>query len=173
NDIWISTWFGGIDKLNKSNNTFRHYNCYNPFQNNEERNVWQIYEDCKRRLWASCSNRGHLFLYNRLADKFELFDSSLVDLQVLTEDRYGNLWGGNYNSLIKIDPEKKKHSTFFIGYAVRSICEDKKHNFWVGTEGGGLLLFDRTKGVFQQMTTKEGLPNNAILRILEDNKGNL
>jgi ligand-binding sensor domain-containing protein len=104
NDIWISTWFGGINKLNKSNNTFRHYSCYNRVQKNEERNVWQIYEDRKRRLWASASNTGHLFLYNRLADQFELFDSSLVDLQVLTEDRSGNLWGGNYTSLIKIDP---------------------------------------------------------------------
>ena len=173
NDIWISSWFGGIDKLNRSNNTFRHYTCYNPVQKSEERNVWQIYEDSKRRLWASASNTGHLFLYNRMADQFELFDSSLVDLQVLAEDRSGNLWGGNYSSLIKIDPEKRKHKTFFTGYAIRSICEDKKHNFWVGTEGGGLLLFDREKGVFRQLTTKEGLPNNGIMRILEDHKGNL
>ena len=173
NDTWISTWFGGINKLNKSNNTFRHYSCYNPFQKNEEKNFWQIYEDGKQRLWASASNRGHLYLYNRPADQFELFDSSLFDLQVLTEDRSGNLWGGNYTSLIKIDPEKKKHKTFFIGYTVRSICEDKQHNFWVGTEGGGLLLFDRGKGTFRRITTKEGLPNNGILRMLEDDKGNL
>jgi len=173
NDTWISTWFGGIDKLNKSNNTFRHYTCYNPVQKIDERNVWQIYEDSKRRLWACASNKGHLYLYNRPADKFELFDTSLIDLQVLTEDRSGNLWGGNYTSLIKIDPEKRRHKTFFIGYPVRSIHEDKDHNFWVGTEGGGLLLFDREKGIFQQLTTKEGLPNNGILRILEDNKGNL
>lgn len=173
NDIWISTWFGGINKLNRSNNTFTHYNCYNPVQRIDERNVWQVYEDSKRRLWACASNRGHLYLYNRPADKFELFDNSLYDFQVLTEDRSGNLWGGNYNSLIEVDPDKKKHKIFFIGYPVRSIREDRNHNFWVGTEGGGLLLFDREKGKFQQITTKEGLPNNGILRILEDGKGNL
>ena len=172
-DIWISTWFGGINKLNKSNNTFSHYSCYNPVQKIEERNVWQIYEDGKRRLWACASNKGHLYLYNRDADKFELFDSSLFDFQVLTEDRSGNLWGGNYTSLIKVDPENKKHKIFPIGYPIRSIHEDKYHNFWVGTEGGGLLLFDREKGQFRQVTTKEGLPNNAILRILEDSKGGL
>jgi signal transduction histidine kinase/ligand-binding sensor domain-containing protein/DNA-binding response OmpR family regulator len=172
-DIWISTWFGGINKINKSNNTFSHYNCYNPLQKTDERNVWEVYEDSKKRLWACVSNTGHLFLYNRPGDKFELFDNSLVDFQVLTEDRSGNLWGGNYTSLIRVDPEKKKHQSFFIGYPVRSIHEDKDHNFWVGTEGGGLLLFDRERGKFQQMTTKEGLPNNGILRILEDSKGNL
>ena len=173
NDIWISTWFGGVDRLNKSNNTFTHYTCYNPIQMIEERNVWQVYEDSGHRLWASASNRGHLYLYNRPADKFELFDTSLYDLQVLAEDRSGTLWGGNYTSLIKIDPDTRRHKTFYIGYPVRSIHEDTAHNFWVGTEGGGLLLFDRKKGAFRQMTTKEGLPNNGILRILEDNKGNL
>lgn len=173
NDIWISAWFGGINKLNRKTNTFSHYTCYNPFRNSDERNIWQIYEDGKRRLWASASNVGHLYLYNRPADTFELFDTAIIDLQVLAEDRSGVLWGGNFDCLIRIDPEKKKHRTFYIGYPVRSIHEDKNHNFWVGTEGGGLLLFDREKGVFREMTTKEGLPNNAILRILEDGKGNL
>ena len=173
NDIWVSAWFGGIDKLNKATGTFSHYTCYNPFLKTDERNVWQVYEDSQRRLWASSSNRGHLYLYNRPADRFELFDTSLTDLQVLTEDRSGNLWGGNYNSLIKIDPEKRRHERIFIGYPVRSILEDNHHNFWVGTEGGGLLLLDREKGVFRQITTKDGLPNNGILRILEDSRGNL
>ena len=173
NDIWISTWFGGINKFNKASNTFKRYTCYNPYQNIDERNVWQVFEDSKRRLWASASNRGHLYLYNRSADKFELFDSAVFDLQVMTEDREGNLWGGNYNSLIKIDPEKRRHQTFNIGYPIRSICEDKHRNFWVGTEGGGLLLFDRVKGTYRQLTTKEGLPNNGILRILEDKDGNI
>lgn len=173
NDIWISTWFGGIEKLNRSNNTFSHYSCFNPIAMNDERNVWQIYEDGKQRLWASASSGGHLYLYNRPADKFELFDTSLADLQVLAEDRSGALWGGNYTSLIKIDPDTRRHKTFYIGYPVRSIHEDKGHGFWVGTEGGGLLLFDRDKGTFRQMTTKDGLPNNAILRILEDSGGDL
>lgn len=173
NDIWISAWFGGINKLDKSNNSFKHYSCYNPYQKIEEKNVWEIYEDSKRRLWACASNTGHLFLYNRPADTFELYDTAIYDLQVLTEDREGNLWGGNYNSLIRIDAEKKSHRTFFIGYPIRSIHEDSRHHLWVGTEGGGLLLFDREKGAYKQLTTKEGLPNNGILRILEDDQGNL
>ncbi|WP_431210102.1 ATP-binding protein [Puia sp. P3] len=173
NDIWISAWFGGIDKLNKATGMFSHYSCYNPFLKTDERNVWQVYEDCKRRLWASSSNRGHLYLYNRPADRFELFDTALIDMQVLAEDRSGNLWGGNYNSLVRIDPQKKKHERIFVGYPVRSIHEDSHHSLWVGTEGGGLLLLDREKGVFRQITTKDGLPNNGILRILEDGRGNL
>ncbi|MFT3946877.1 MAG: two-component regulator propeller domain-containing protein [Agriterribacter sp.] len=173
NDIWVSTWFGGINRFNTRNNTFKHYACYNPFKKYEETNVWFIYEDNGTRLWASTTNNGHLYLYNHPADRFELFDSTLVNFQVMAEDRSGNLWGGNYNTLVLVDPIKKQHRFFDIGYPVRSIHEDKRHNFWIGTEGGGLLLFDRETGTYTRITTTEGLPNNAILRILEDDKANL
>jgi signal transduction histidine kinase/ligand-binding sensor domain-containing protein/DNA-binding response OmpR family regulator len=173
NDIWVSTWFGGINKLNKTNNTFKHYNLYNPYQKIIERNVWLMFEDSHKRLWASASNSGHLFLYNRNDDSFELFDNSIGDFQVLAEDHSGQLWGGNYNSLIQVDPENKKHKIYFIGFPVRSIHEGQDHQFWVGIEGGGLLLFDRSMGVYQRRTTQDGLPNNAILRILEDKHQNL
>ena len=174
NSIWISTWFGTIDRLNKSSNTFSHYNCYNPVQKINEKNVWQLFEDSKKHLWACVgNNKGHLYLYDRDSDKFLLFDTALINFQVLTQDNCGDLWGGTPTSIIKVDPEKRKHKTFFIGYPVRSIYEDKMHNFWIGTEGGGLILFDRESGKFNQITTKEGLPNNDILRILEDKMGNL
>lgn len=172
NDIWISTWAGGINKLNKLNNSFKHYTCYNPAQNREEKDVWFTYEDSKKRLWASATNTGHLYTYNRATDKFELFDNSVGDFQAMVEDRAGNLWAGNYTSLFLIDPTEKKHKEFKIGYPVRCIHEDKKNNFWIGTEGGGLLLFDRETGKYERFTIKEGLPNNTILQLLEDKSGN-
>jgi signal transduction histidine kinase/ligand-binding sensor domain-containing protein/DNA-binding response OmpR family regulator len=173
NDTWISTWFGGINRFNKSNHTFEHYTCFNPKTNLEENNVWLIYEDKERRLWASATNEGSLYLLNRNTNKFELFDEEIMNLQSLAEDRNGNFWGGNYRSLIRIDRTQKKHNFYNIGYTIRCIHEDGNKNFWIGTEGGGLLLFNRDAGTFQRFTTADGLPNNTILRLLEDEKGNL
>ena len=52
--------------------------------------------------------------------------------------------------------------------------EDRSGNFWVGTEGGGLILFNRTQGkIIARYTTDEGLCSNSILTILEDAAGNL
>jgi signal transduction histidine kinase/ligand-binding sensor domain-containing protein/DNA-binding response OmpR family regulator len=172
-DIWITTWFGGINRYNKSTDAFDHFTCFNPFTKAEENNLWAIYEDAQKRIWASTTNNGTLYLFNRITNNFDLFDKSLVNIQCLAEDSKGNMWGGNYSSLIKIDREHKRHKTYSIGYTVRSIHEDKHGRFWVGTEGGGLLLFNPATGKFTRFTDAEGLPNNSILRLLEDNQGYL
>ncbi|MCF6407746.1 response regulator [Chitinophaga filiformis] len=172
-NLWIATWFGGINRYNKARDAFDHYACFNPFTKATENNVWVIYEDAQKRLWASTSNNGTLYTLNRQADTFELFDRSLVNIQCLAEDRKGNMWGGNYSSLIKIDRDHKQHRIFPVGYTVRAIHEDRQGNMWVGTEGGGLLLFNTTTGKFRRFSEAEGLPGNTVLRLLEDDKGNL
>ncbi|BAV04032.1 two-component hybrid sensor and regulator [Filimonas lacunae] len=173
NDIWVSTWFGGVNRLHRNSNTFEHYNCINPITRAVEPNVWLVYEDKQKCLWASTTNDGSLYYFNRAQNSFLLFDPSLVNLQCLAEDRSGHLWGGNYHSLIQIDRQQKQHRTFTIGYPIRSIYESSRRQLWVGTQGGGLLLFTPSTGQYKRFTTADGLPGNTILRLLEDECGNL
>lgn len=170
---WFSTWFGGIDRFDGTAHRFEHFTCYNPRTRQEEKNVWLVYEDAHKTLWASTVNTGTLYTFNRRTRQFDVFDPAIEDVQCLSEDREGNLWGGNYTSLIKIDRVGKRHIFYNIGYTVRSICEDRGGNLWVGTDGGGLLEFDRATGRYKQYSTKQGLCNNSVLRILEDKGGNL
>jgi len=172
-DIWVSTWFGGINRYKKGSHAFEHFQCNNPITQATENNVWVVYEDTQKQIWASTTNNGTLYTFNRTTNQFELFDNSLVNIQCLAEDAKGHLWGGNYQDLISIDRVHKQHKVFHIGYTVRSIHEDKKGNFWVGTDGGGLLQFNQQTGRFIRYTATDGLPSNAILRILEDNSGDL
>jgi ligand-binding sensor domain-containing protein len=172
-DIWISTWFGAINRLKKNHHGFEHFTLFNPKTNREETNAWLVYEDAQKNIWAGATNDGSLYRFNRAQNRFELFDPAITNLQSITEDRQGNLWGGNYTSVIKIDRLSKQHRVYPIGFPIRSIHEDKRGNFWVGTQGAGLLLLDKTSGQFKQFTTSEGLPSNTILRILEDRKGKL
>jgi signal transduction histidine kinase/DNA-binding response OmpR family regulator len=116
---------------------------------------------------------GALYRLNNKTDRFEAFDT-LSDLFTLYEDGNGVLWGGNLNQLVKIDKVTKKHSFYNIGYAVRSIYEDSHGNLWVGTEGGGLQLFDRMRQrVIARYTTAEGISSDVVLTILEDHGGHL
>ena len=114
-----------------------------------------------------------MYFFDRAKNSFVLFDKAIDNLQCLTETSDGKLWGGNYNSLFVIENGSRKYKKITIGNPIRSIHEDKDKNLWLGTQEGGLLLFDRKTNTFKRLTTDDGLPSNTILRILEDKEGNL
>ena len=47
------------------------------------------------------------------------------------------------------------------------------NQFWIGSRGGGLILWDVKKGLQQVYSTEDGLPNNTIYCILPDKLGNI
>ena len=170
--IWVATYGNGIDRYDKKTGRFVNYPCINYAARLMESNVWTLYEDKDSTLWAG-TVVGRLYRLNRQANYFEIFDDKLKDILSLTEDRQGNLWGGNFESLIKIDRVNRQHEYFAAENPVRIIHEDKKGNLWVGTEGSGLLLFDKITKKFKAFTEEDGLANNAVLNMLEDNSGHL
>jgi signal transduction histidine kinase/ligand-binding sensor domain-containing protein/DNA-binding response OmpR family regulator len=172
-EIWLSTWAGGVNRINTSDNSISQFSCYNPFTKRIEKNIWFVYQDSKGNIWASATNEGFLYIFDRIKNAFELFDTSIDNLQCLTETSDGKLWGGNYTSLFAIDKGAKKQKKISIGNTIRCIYEDKDKNLWLGTQDGGLLLFDRKTNKFDRLTTDDGLPSNTVLRILEDKTGNL
>jgi ligand-binding sensor domain-containing protein/signal transduction histidine kinase/DNA-binding NarL/FixJ family response regulator len=173
NQIWVATYSGGIDRYDKKTGKYKHYNCYNTAKHVEENNLWKLYEDSSHRLWAGTTRGGALYLYNKEKDQFELFDKNLTNIHTLYEDKRGVLWAGDYTRLIRIDILHKKHRYIQINNAVRAMLEDEKHNFWIGTEGGGLLLYNRTLNQFKAYTEADGLPGNSVLNLLADNKGKI
>ena len=172
-DLWVSTWFGGVNRFNKATGAFERYNCFNPVTNAEENNVWFLFEDSQKTLWASATNEGSVYYFDRALNRFVLFDKGLTNIQCMAEDSEGNLWGGNYTTLTRIDRKHRNHAIYNIGYPVRCIHEDRDKNLWIGTQGGGLLLFNKKNGQFAQYTTTDGLPSNMLLRFLEDGNRNL
>ena len=171
---WITTFGGGINKFNRATGTFQQYHCYNPQTGVENKNAWLLYEDRQKTLWATTFSQGALYRYNRPADRFESFAPGAIDLVSFMEDAAGQLWGGNSASLVAIDKSTGKHVDYAIGKPVRAIYEDATHNLWLGTEGGGLILFNRKTGsIEKRYSAADGLCNNSVLTILEDNKGYL
>ncbi|KQR70188.1 two-component regulator propeller domain-containing protein [Pedobacter sp. Leaf176] len=168
-NIWIATYGGGINKVVGNGTKFKRYKCINQFTGNENGKVWQLLEGYDKTLWASTFSHGILYFFNREKDRFEVFDKSLEEnLLSLKEDSYHELWGGNAAHLIKIDRSRKNHGYYEIGKPVRVIFEDSFGNLWLGSEGGGLLLFDRnTKKIVRQYSTSDGLSNNSVIAIIE------
>jgi signal transduction histidine kinase/ligand-binding sensor domain-containing protein/DNA-binding response OmpR family regulator len=174
NGIWISTFGDGINRFDPASGRFEHFRCFNYLTGEENKNVWLLYEDRSNNLWATTFGDGKLYRFNRTLNRFEVFDQAFTDLIALTEDSSGALWAGNSHQLIRIDRQDKNSAIYEIGKPVRAIYEDHKGNFWIGTEGGGLIRFDRSAGkVAARYSDADGLCNNSVLNILEDAEGSL
>ena len=172
--FWIATFGGGIVKYNCATGAYEHYACLNPLTGEDNKNVWLVYQDRGRELWATTFARGRMYHFNRAQNRFEMFGNDLTDLISLHEDAAGNFWGGNSFSLIKIDRQLRRHKVYDISKPVRAIFEDSRGKLWLGTEGGGLILFDRATGaITARYSDADGLCNNAVLNILEDGQGKL
>ncbi|MBE7171296.1 MAG: response regulator [Williamsia sp.] len=174
NRIWIVTYRGSVNRYAGAGR-FEHYKFTDRRGTGEISNplAYTLLEDRQKNIWVSTLTGG-LFRLNRQTGAFELFDERLKDLFVLAEDRAGTMWGGNLSQLVQLDPVNRDHRSYLIGKPVRSIYEDRSHHFWIGTEGGGLVQFDRKQAkITARYTTDEGLCSNSVLNILEDRAGNL
>jgi len=176
--IWTAGQAGGIDRIDPATGRAEHYYCNQTSSGLESNWVWMIYEDRRKDMWATTlrqvSLMGALYRYDRVGNRWRAFDTSLSDLFTLYEDRAGTLWGGSLGQLVAIDRAGRRHRRYPVNFSVRCIYEDEHGRLWLGTEGGGLLLFDRRRGVIiSRYTTDEGLCNNSVNAILEDRSGSL
>lgn len=65
------------------------------------------------------------------------------------------------------DPVLSKLENSFI----KCIEEDRSGIIWIGTSGDGLFRWDKESNTLGHFTRKDGLPNNVIYGILQDEKG--
>lgn len=97
------------------------------------------------------------------------------------EDRQGNIWVGTTDmGLNKIEAKtgniiqfrnNLNDSLAFWGENARCVVQDMNGTIWVG--GFGLNKFIPEKEIFNHYTEKNGLTNNFVMGILEDNSGKL
>lgn len=171
-NVWIASYDGSISRYLPGSNSFDRYYAYASGNKLANATFWLVYEDSKRNLWASALQRG-LFILNVKNGRFEQFDPKLNDVLVLKETTDGQLWAGDWNSLIHIDINHKQYKHFEIGNTVRAIHEDLGGILWLGTEGG-LVKFDSKHGkIIKRFTDIDGLASNHVMNILSDKAGNL
>lgn len=116
---------------------------------------------------------------------FADFHTTPVDVHstfAITEDQHHGMWIGTNTGLFYIDDQSEEIRHFepisgdkrtLSHNSVRAVVEGHDHRIWVGTAGGGLNLYLPETGTFQRYSIEEGLPDNVIYTIAEDDSGNL
>ncbi len=186
--FWVGTAGGGFRILDRETGKFHHYAINDKFVYPNSSYILGMMEDDQGRIWFSTphglnridkeSGLVHLFAHNpsdpsSISSNYVLstFQCSSGDIFVGTNNGL-NIYNPEDDSFTKFKHDINDPSSISDNIAWQ-IFEDSKDRIWVGTWGGGLNEFDRKTGEFRHYTTKDGLPNNVVYGILEDNAGNL
>ena len=190
--LWIGTLGDGLFSVNWGTGKVIQYQ-HDPEDPNSlgDNNIYSIHEDKSGVLWIGTNGSG-LERFERENEKFsqhhytELKESFLISTRwtitifesQVTKDNV--LWLGSWScGLNKFNKKTEEFTSYLpdpvnpnsISNIIFSICEDQNGNLWLGTNGGGLLNFNVQEEKFTRYSGKDGLPNNVICGILEDNYG--
>lgn len=179
-ELWIGTFSKGLKVLNLRTGKMRSYSQGRGIHNLNDNNVFSILKTSSGEIWLGTI--FGLLRYERKDDRFiripELEGKFIHDIQ---EDSRGNIWLATYaDGAWKFDIQRKKWINFLqeeedtnsLPYnKVLSIYEDSRHRLWLTTQGGGFCRYCPETGNFIRYTQREGLPNDVVYRILEDNDG--
>jgi diguanylate cyclase (GGDEF)-like protein len=194
--LWVGTFEGGLNRLDPASEKFKRFS---PDPTDASAlsgpGITSLLEDREGRLWVGVfrgglnrmdPDTGKAVQYRSAPDKPATLSSDSVIS--LAEDRAGMIWvGTDGGGLNRFDPatgtavryqSDPTNSRSLSSDAIFVIHEGRNGDLWVGTQGGGLnrwKVSDRAAGtpVFDRYTEREGLANDTVYGLLEEDSGNL
>jgi ligand-binding sensor domain-containing protein len=183
--IWIATWNEGLDRMDPNSGKFTHFrHIPNDSFSIANDYIRGILEDRDGDLWIG--TYGGLDLFDPKTGKFFHHKNVIKDTSSLScdrivalyEDRKGTIWVGtgstwNEGGVLDLGGLNifNKHTGKFTRYLnnpqdphsfinnkVKSILEDSKGTFWIGSAGDGLHTMDRATGKFDRHQYDRGFP---------------
>lgn len=150
--------------------------------------------DKKNRIWIALSENGICLASSSSISEVHFGgnpEKPIGSVYCMTLDSKGYIWAGAEEGLIVFNPDsilKNPLRYTFIPYEkydtrdlrkkqAQVIHEDKYGQLWIGTMGGGMTCYvkksDFNAVYVEHYTTKNGLPNDIVKNIEEDNSGAL
>lgn len=191
-NIWLGT-LNGFDIFNPRTNQFTQLQSFKTQQNIPIGNRIQAFTfDDQENLWFG-NQQGQLAVYSPKTQSTELitrdkFNHGYVSynrIRMIDKDRFGQIWVGTDDGLLKVDAERKAILKDFqfaekgqLGHStVRTMLQDKTGDIWFGTWDGGLQKydpeFDSVENFKNEIGNPKSLSNNTVRSLFFDNEDNL
>ncbi|SFD96039.1 Two component regulator propeller [Flavobacterium phragmitis] len=179
--IDLSTFSNNFQSLKSVRYTASSKNS-NALDNN---NVSNLILDKKGQLWIGTAG-NNLHKYNSKTNVFERQNINFETNQFLDHlpkqiilDNKGEFWIGNdLGHLYVYNPTTKKYkkvSPDIFLVPIFHLYQDSKGLIWVATDGEGLYLLDKEKGLIKHLVQNPddpfSLPNNQPSKVLQDKEG--
>ena len=179
-----------LSRMNKQSGEFTHYNSNAAnIKDFDHQVIFSIAQDKEGYIWLGTGNGIKRFdentglfkhYYHTPGDTTGISDFTSITIFADSKD---NIWSG-FGSIATDRLDKRtdsfthyKHNSkdpaSISSNIVSCFYEDPKGIIWIGTWAGGLCHFDYATGKFKTYTIKDGLPDNTVYSILEDDKNNL
>lgn len=158
--------------------------CTMIFLDNEE-NLWLLIteKDYSRSMVKLNSQNGQILANYKIPIKNDINEYPFIS--ALWQDKNKVFWMGTLQGLFSFNEKKNlwKHwkndplnENSLSGNMIFSLCPDAiapDKYLWIGTNGNGLNKFEYSSGKFIRFHEKDGLPNEVIYGILNDDSGNM
>lgn len=186
-NLWIGTHGGGLNLFETETKTFKRF-LFDPLSPKsllEEVNA--IMEDTDGTLWIGTQKSG-IVVSNARRTEFRplnlpALNRKIKGIAVTNLLKNGDeVWIGTYYGLFVLNRKKNVLVSFkssrsnaknLKSLSINCIAKTRDGKIWLGTYYGGLSCYDREKNAFISYNIDNGLPNNNVLGILEDESGNL
>ena len=172
-NIWVSTYMGGISIVNANTKKVLKSYVATPGKAGgiSDNRVWITFMDSRKRIWVG-SYKG-IDLYDPVSDSFITRADIIGNKQVnwIEEDQSEDIWFGSNDHLVIYTPSTGTKR--IVNEVVRDFHKLSDNTFMLATQGHGLAIFDKKKGVRRYLTESEGLANDFTYSIVDDGVGGL
>lgn len=191
-NVWLGSWSGGVYFLKKGTKTFVNYNKDNTNGGISSNKIISITEDSRGFIWIATFFKGLHYYNPKLktfthcnSQPFKKYDLTNSSIRVVFTDSNDNVWLGTDSGLFKVKLNKdgaftvvslkelmstllKEHPST---HQIQSIYESKDGRIWIGTDGGGLFVYDTNTKHLSLLNNIEDFNEKSISSIIESNDG--
>ncbi len=187
--LWAGMWQGGLNYFKIDGDKLFLKKKYDFVDENDKNSnsIFNLYFSKDNELWVGNYASG-AYQFDPTTEKFKAIELSTdsnayISIRDIFCDSHNDIWfSSDSYGLIRLNRESgefdrfihdERDSASLIKSSINVVFEDSKKRLWVGGDEDGLNLFNRKTKSFTHYTIEQGLPDNSIVGILEDDHGNL
>lgn len=193
-NLWITTYWQGIDYLDKKTGKFTHYN-QKTIPELPSNTVWTLLDDNKGNLYIGHHAENGMSILSLKTKKIKNFTHDPNNkktlphnnVQCIFKDNTGNIWVGTGRGLALFNPNTEEfiwlgEKNPSLSHLVYDIQQFNENQLWVATELGGIAIIDLSKTLFntaeeihviQAGNNEYNLNNSTVRCLFQDSHQNI